>query len=80
MPQLAHKRQRLGRFALRTIAADACRYTHTHPTHAELDCPRCAQTIRTRHLRNDVHLEGGPLHAALLDHLFHDCPAVEATR
>jgi hypothetical protein len=80
MPETPYKRQRLGSFSLRNSAADACRYIQVHKTHAEVDCPRCAETVRTRHLREDVRLEGGPLHGVLLDHLFHACPAVEVAR
>jgi uncharacterized paraquat-inducible protein A len=70
----------MGRFRLRTIAADACRYIETHNGHAERDCPRCAETLRTRHTSDHVTREGGPLWSALLEHLLHDCPAVEYTR
>jgi hypothetical protein len=75
-----YRRERMGRYRLRTIAADACRYTKITGEHAELDCPRCAETIRTRHTGDHVTREGGPLWSALLDHLFHECPAVEVTR
>jgi uncharacterized paraquat-inducible protein A len=79
MPATQHRRERIGQFRLRILAADACRYTETVGEHAELDCPRCAETIRTRHT-GDVQREGGSLWSALLDHLFHDCPAVEVAR
>jgi hypothetical protein len=80
MPTTAYKRQRYGRFRLRNLAADACRYIEIIDGHAELDCPRCTQTLRTRRTDDDVFREGGPLWSVLLDHLFHDCPAVEVAR
>jgi uncharacterized paraquat-inducible protein A len=80
MPATSHKRERMSRFRLRNIAADACRYIEMTDGHAELDCPRCAHTLRTRHTGEHVTREGGPLWSALLDHLFHDCSAVEHTR
>ncbi len=80
MPATSHKRERMSKFGLRNIAADACRYVELVADHAELDCPRCTDTIRTRHTGDHVRHEGGPLWSALLDHLFHDCPAVEYAR
>jgi hypothetical protein len=80
MPATQYTPERMGRFRLRTIAADACRYIEITGGRAEVDCPRCTDTIRTRHTGDHVHHEGGPLHSALLDHLLHACPAVEVTR
>jgi hypothetical protein len=80
MPTTQYRRERMGRFRLRTIAADACRYIEIIDGHAEVDCPRCTDTIRTRHTSDDDRHEGGPLWSALLDHLFHACPAVQVTR
>lgn len=70
----APTQERIGRFRLRGLAADALRYAHHHT----VACPRCATEIHTRH--PGPHNEGGPLHDALLDHLFCDCDATEATR
>ncbi|GAA5139194.1 hypothetical protein [Pseudonocardia adelaidensis] len=75
-----HRRERYGRYRIRNIAADACRYVELVDDHAELDCPRCAQTLRGRRTDTDVFREGGPLWSVLLDHLLHDCPAVEVAR
>jgi hypothetical protein len=36
--------------------------------------------MRTRHTGDEVHHEGGPLWSVLLEHLFHECPAVEYVR
>lgn len=80
MPAVECRRERIGRFRLLNIAADACRYIETHHSHAEVDCPRCGDTLRTRHTGADARREGGPLYRVLLDHLFHDCPAVEVAR
>ena len=79
MPAVSFRRERMGRFRLRSIADDATRYIQTDGHRAELDCPRCAETLHTRHTA-DVTREGGPLWSALLEHLFRECPAVEYTR
>jgi len=80
MPATPYRRERLGRFRLRNIAADACRYIEIVGEHAELDCPRCGTTLRTRHTGDHVLREGGPLWSVLLEHLFRECPAVEYVR
>jgi hypothetical protein len=80
MPATQHRRERMGKFRLLGIAADACRYAEITNDHAELDCPRCVQTLRTRRTDNEVFREGGPLWSVLVDHLFGECPAVEYAR
>jgi hypothetical protein len=80
MPATGYRRERMSRFGIRNLAGDACRYVEIIDGHAELDCPRCAHTLHTRRTDNDVFHEGGPLWSVLLDHLFHDCPAVEVAR
>jgi hypothetical protein len=80
MPTAQYRRERMGKHRLRTIASDACRYIEITGDRAELDCPRCAETLRTRHTGDEVHHEGGPLWSVLLEHLFRDCPAVEYVR
>ncbi len=80
MPTTHHRRERMSRFGIYGLAADACRYIEIIDDRAELDCPRCAETLHTRHTGDEVRHEGGPLWSVLLDHLFHECPAVEHAR
>lgn len=80
MPTTIYRRERYGRYRLRNIADDACRYVELVDGHAELDCPRCATTLHTRRTDDDVYREGGPMWSVVLDHLLHDCPAVEVAR
>jgi hypothetical protein len=70
----------MSRYGIRNLAGDACRYVEIIDGQAELDCPRCVHTLRTRRTDDDVFREGGPMWSVLLDHLFHDCPAIEVTR
>ena len=81
MPTAQYTRERVGRFRLLNTAANACRYIEIADGAAEVECPRCAETIRTYELhRPRLTEEGGPVWRALVDHLFHECPAVEVTR
>jgi hypothetical protein len=78
----APTRERVGRFGLLLVAADAMRGTHHHGGVATVACPRCGDTVRTRHPlpAAEAAREGSPLHSALLDRLFRDCPATEVAR
>jgi hypothetical protein len=81
----APQRERIGRFRLRNIAADAMRFAHLHDGPPAVDCPQCTRPLTTRRpypaeALDELAREGSALHSVLFDHLFHDCPATEVDR
>ncbi len=81
-PRSGFRRRGVSRHRLHAAAADALRRAHRDGTATAVDCPQCGASVRIE-ATGPVELlrqEGSALHAALLDHLFRRCAAVEVIR
>jgi hypothetical protein len=81
----APTRRPVGRWRLRGQIDQALRDTYPDPDQSAengarvVDCPYCRKMLRPAP-RGRVKVHGDPLRHALHDHLFGDCPTVEATQ